>query len=566
MSKIRGSSKLVLGKKEESSKAESKNEVIISNDTSEQQSNNEQPRSKFQQKTKKAIDIATTLSKLGIAQLKHFKNIAKHMAGMLIAQGATKSPLFAKIVKKLDYAVNYLTYDKETIENESEVIKHTHAPSVFGWWVIILSIGSFIIWGMLAPLNSAVPATGQVVFESQKHVIQHAYGGTINKILVKNGQMVKKGDILIELDKVSAASSREQYFIQLMLAKAENARLTSERDELENINFSEDLLKYAGEKIVHDAMKAQERLFQENRKRLASRIEHYNKDIELFSERKKLSLSQLELTEEQITNTRQLVEANQKLLEKGNSTKERLAEYQNRLAEYLSRKSSFLSQITEAEQQISQKQVEIDNFKSNNLAEILKELRQNQERMLTSEETFKDANDRLEKTEIRAPIDGIVNNLLPGKQTEGGTIERSQPVVEIDPINDNLIIEAQVPANNIDVVHVGQTAWVQLAPFKARIVPKLKAKVIFVSSDIATESRMANANPYPMGVQQQPQPFYKARIEIDPKSLEDITKAKGVKILPGMQATVFIEFGNRTFFSYLMDPITTTFGRAFIEK
>jgi multidrug efflux pump subunit AcrA (membrane-fusion protein) len=126
--------------------------------------------------------------------------------------------------------------------------------------------------------------------------------------------------------------------------------------------------------------------------------------------------------------------------------------------------------------------------------------------------------------------------------------------MEIVPSDDKLVMEAKVQLSDIDVVRVGQEVNVRMQPFKSKIVPPLEGKIVSLSSDVAPPEYQGD------------HPHYKARIEFNSKSLNDVKNLKGAELLPGMRGSVMIKVGTRTFLQYLLDPLTSSFSKAFIEQ
>ena len=217
-------------------------------------------------------------------------------------------------------------------------------------------------------------------------------------------------------------------------------------------------------------------------------------------------------------------------------------------------KGEYLSRLAETDQNILQSESTIHNIKEEASEKTSQELKQAQTSTDVAKEKLTSVTEHLKRTVITSPTDGKVSNILE-TLSHHGLVGQNQILMEIIPQNDKLIIEAKVEAKDIAVVRVGQTARVRLTAFRARIVPVLEGKVINLSPDAFMEN-----------TQKGPQPFYKARIEIDKKQLDDVVKLKSVVLFPGMQAEVMIILGSRTMMEYLLDPIITSLSKSFIER
>lgn len=472
--------------------------------------------------------------------------------GMAITTARGIAPFFDKTVKYVDYSIDYMMNRTAPQGNRSEVVQYTRGPSIFGIWVTLICLLICIIWGVLAPLNSAAIAMGQVMLESKKRIIQHHEGGVIERIYIKNGDEVEKGEILLRLDKTAVQTRRNALLGRVYTYEAEHARLIAERDFSDKIKFSNDLLQKASDHEVSKIMQTQQKLFKAKHDFLEGATNVRKEKIKQ-SESKVISYTaQLEATQKQIDITSEQLESYKKLFLTGNVSKDHLRKTEQSLAELEGRKAQYLGAISESKDEITKDSLDIENVKSQYLSEVEKELRQNQEQLSNLVENLKGEEDNLAKLDIISPISGVVNNLF--QYTEGGTIQRDQPIMDIIPTDDKLVIDAKINIDDIDVVRVGQTASVRLTPFKSRIVPALDGKIVSLSADMIPPQMQGD------------QPHYKARIEIDKKSLDELKSIKGVELYPGMQANVSIEIGTRTFLKYLLDPITTTFGKAFVEQ
>ncbi len=313
-------------------------------------------------------------------------------------------------------------------EIESDGVLNTDDGQVrmLGLIVIFITFVVFGGWASLAPLSSAALAPGVIVVKSNKKTVQHFEGGIIEKVLVKDGDLVKKGDILLTLDSTQV-----------------KARI-----------------------VGHQHMKAS-----------------------------KLDL--LASLQEELIDLKEL-------LREGYVDKNR---------------------IRDLERSHLRTTGEIEDIKSN---------------LIT-------LNDRLLRLKVIAPVDGIVMQMQ--MNTIGGVISPGEPVMEIVPQKEVLIVEAQVSPNDIDRVTVGLLAEVRFSAFSRGKIPTIEGKLTTFSADRLMDegTRM---------------PYYLARVELTPES---IAKLKDVELLPGMPAEVLIKTGSRTLVEYLMQPLTNVMARSLIE-
>jgi HlyD family type I secretion membrane fusion protein len=446
-----------------------------------------------------------------------------------------------KFLDYVDVAKDFIVYKESKRQDRNEVVQSARGPILFGFWTIFVTIGIGGLWSAIAPLDSASHTMGSVVFETSRKTIQHLEGGIIDKIFVKDGDTVKAGQELIKLNDTSAKANFQINQGQLRAAKAVEARLIAERDEIkevEKIPFDEELLlKHESDPEVSKILNTQRNLFKARTATFQGQLEVLNKTLESLKLQEKANAQQLQILGDQLASAK-------KLLEKGHDRLTRVQELQRVVADLEGKKGYYLGQIAETE-------IKIYNIKSDNLSKITAELKETQVQVGDLQERYIAAKDVLERTTITSPVNGKITNLK--YHTIGGVIGREQPIMEIAPENDKLIVEARIKPEDIDVVHEGMKSNIKFTAFKARRVPGATGKVIHVSAD-RVEDR---ANPQ--------MPFYfVARIEID--NAEKFEKKYAVQIYPGMNVDVMIVNGERTLLQYLLDPVLDTMRYSFKEK
>lgn len=453
----------------------------------------------------------------------------------------------------LDRFVNFIT--KKTDKNRSDVVQTARSPILFGTYTIIIFAIFGGLWSTIAPLNSAAVAVGILKSSTEKKIIQHHEGGVIKDIFVKVGDHVKNGDKLIELEDVRVKSQYEATLNQYRTSLATENRLIAERDNLDEIEFDDFLKKDANDSSVAKIMRTQENLFYKKRAvykaekdSLQQRIAQENKQIESLQS-KKISLKKnLEFIADRAA-------AAKTLSEKGFIKKENLAELEAKEAEAKSNIAGTDIEIARHRQEITRFDIENLNIENKVSSDSLRELREAQEKTSSLKENFVAHSDNLNKIVIKSPIDGIINALF--YHTIGGVVQPGREVLEISPLNDQLVIEARIPAKNINAVHVGLKAKVRFSAFKSRTTPVFTGTLVSLSPDIVQDRS---------GNQQQQESYYIGRVEIDMEAFNKVAKAKKLVLLPGMQAEIQIVTGTRTLFRYLLDPLTDTMFHGFNEK
>lgn len=461
-------------------------------------------------------------------------------------------PKFQAGVEHLDRFVNFIT--KPTDEDRNDVVQAARAPILFGTWVIIIFFGFGFLWAALAPLDSASHAQGTIISSSRKKTLQHPQGGVVKAIFVKQGDHVKEGEPIVELDETLFKANHDAVLGQYRAMKASESRLIAERDNLPNIEFAPELLKDAEQPDVAKILATQRNLFNSKRELLnniekhsAQRIEQTKKTIDGAKEQKASAAKTHEVLEERLKSGKQL-------LAKGFMSKAQFSEIESKYADAKSRDLSIDAEIIKQEQEVARIEIELMEQKSKILNSTIDELKNTQAELAKLKESYVQAKDSLDKAMIVSPVDGIVNVI--NVTTIGGYVQAAQPIAEVSPEKDVLIVEAKIQPQDVAYIHPGQVAKMNFTAYKSRTTPIFKGILVSVSPDVVIE----NTAQGPMG-------FYVARIEIDMDEFNTESKRLNLTpLMPGMQADVQIIRGTRTLLRYMLDPITDNMFKAFKEK
>lgn len=449
--------------------------------------------------------------------------------------------------ERLDYFASYILPRNEEEEAAPENI--ARGAILFGVMMLVLIFGVFGLWAVLAPLDSAAIAPGKVTLDSNKKTIDHLEGGIVSEIDVREGEVVEEGDPLIVLDDTAVRARRDLYMGQYIAARASEARLIAERDNLDEVTFPPELMETAAEdeKIAAN-MDAQRRLFQSRRESLEGRTEVLQQQIKQSDEEINGLREQIKSSEQQLRLLNDEIKDVKHLLKSGNAPKTRLLALQRRSAEIEGEKGERQAMIARAEQRINEAKIEMYNLKTQFLNEVVEELKNTQVKLSDLEEQLRAAEDVMRRIVIRAPIGGEVTGLT--VFTVGGAIAPREPIMSIVPSDDKLIVQARVKPQDIDVVRPGLLARVRLLAYKVRNVPPVEGEVVTVSADRFEDERSG-------------EPYFTARIEIGE---DQLSKLEDVELSPGMPVEVLIVTGSRSLFSYLVSPIKDSFNRAFREE
>ncbi len=420
-------------------------------------------------------------------------------------------------------------------------------PIALGFGIIVLFFGGFLGWAALAPLGSAAIAPGVVSVETNRKTIQHLEGGIIGAIKVKDGDNVKAGQVLVVLDETQPRASLELVRVRQLASIALKARLVAERNDAKRISFPDELRARRKETKVAEIIDGQINIFEARRNAYAGQVAILNQRIKQLAEEIKGTQGQIESEKRQITLVADEISDVSGLVEKGLVPRPRLRALQRDAAKIEGSLSLNRSRIAQIGQTIAETRLQISELTTAKINEVSQELRDVQADLFDLEERERAARDVLNRTVIRAPLEGTVVNLQ--VHTLGGVIAPGAPLLDIVPSEDRLIVEARVSPSDIDIVQVGLSAQVRFTAFSQRRTQPVDATVTAISADRLTDDRTGEI-------------FYLARIEIKDDLAE---KLGGNKLYPGMQAEVMIVTGERTALEYFLKPITSSLNRAFRE-
>lgn len=424
-------------------------------------------------------------------------------------------------------------------------------PTILVGLVLMLVLFGIIgLWAAVVPLSAGAIAQGKVISESNRKEIQHLEGGIVKEILVKDGDAVKAGQVLVRLDSTNAKARSEQVLGQYLAAKATETRLIAERDAKPSIAFPEEYLKQeAANPKVKDALETQRRLFTTRRESLEGQIQVLNQRAAQSGDEIRGLKEQIAAANTQISLLSQEITTVEGLLATGNALKPRLLNLQRQQADLMGQRGNAQAMISRAGQTISESKTAILNLKNEFLNKVVAELKDTQVQLSSLEEQARATSDVARRVEVTAPIAGTVTALK--VHTIGGVLQSGEVLLSLVPRDDRMIVEARVSPQDVDVVHAGLAAQVRLTAYKSRYLRPAEGKVITISAD-RIEDPMTRES------------YFVARIEIPQAELSAL--GKDIKLTSGMPADVLIVTGNRTMLSYIVQPIRESFGHAFHDQ
>lgn len=404
--------------------------------------------------------------------------------------------------------------------------------------ICLLGLGGFLLWAGFVPLAEGVPASGQVVVESSRQVVQHLEGGIIDELLVRDGDHVEAGQPLVTLQETASLSVRDEIMQEIASLTGSLQRLLALRDGEDEPDFSALDAMPLGNAERTEVMTRQRDLFRQQR-------QAFQADIAVLTARRDGARSSRELRAQQVTLTRRVLVAAQGQLA---LLRQRVDRQMARLDELramerdvasLEAEISRLQAETQAaadleedlEGQIAQANATFSRQISTDQLEVRRQLQQAEERLHS-------AQDILNRLVILAPATGEVLNLR--FSTRGGVVRPGEAILEIVPGAGEITASVRIRPNERAAVYQGQPVRTRVTAFKSWMTPELDGEVVSVSADLKTDP-VTGA------------PYYEVRVKI-PAS--ELTKLGAREIIPGMPVEVFIYSGrSRTTLDYLFEPI-----------
>jgi len=420
--------------------------------------------------------------------------------------------------------------------------------AVVGYAIIIFSFVILGGWAALAPLSSAVVASGFVNTEGNKKTVQHLEGGIVKEILVHEGNHVVAGQPLMRLDETQPKSNVEIARNQLYAAVARDARLAVEVVGGSEVKFPDELTRVAADPIAAKAMEDQLSEFKEKRATVEGQISIlHSRGDQLRQEMAGLD-RQRASAEEQVNFIKDELEGVRGLYEKSLVPKTRWLALERERARLEGEIGHSVAEHAKAEKSLGETELQITQVKQQAQEQASKDLVENREKLRDLRSKFVVAEDVLHRLEITAPVTGRIQNLK--IFTIGAVIRQGEPVLEIGPDQDKLIVQAHISTLDIEGVTVGKNAEVRFPAFHDRTLPMIGGTILSISQDRLIDEASK-------------QPYYLALIDVPEENLPAHYRGK---VTSGMNVEVIMPTKERTALEYLVEPLRNRMPTAFRER
>ena len=430
-------------------------------------------------------------------------------------------------------------------EAEVAIDMNDARPRRWGWWLLIAGFGGFLAWAMLAPLDAGVSAPGSVIVSGNRKSVQSLVNGKIAAILAKDGDEVTAGQLLVRLDDTQTRSQLNISQGQWYSALATEARLVAERTGAKVPDYPKEL--DPADPRAASAKQLQSQLFATRRQALRSELSAMAENIQGIELQTRGMVDSQRAKEEQLRLLREQLRNLRALADEGFLPRNRVLEQERTIASLLGAIAEDLGGIGRNQQAIAEVRARMFTREQEFRREAETQLADVQRDSSALRSRLEGLQFDVANTEIKAPSEGVVMGLA--VHTVGGVAAAGNPLMEIVPKGERLVIEAQIAPHLIDKVKAGLPVDVLFVAFNQVSTPHIPGTVIQVSADILADARQNTS-------------FFKATVRVTDAGMALLQK---YEVRAGMPVEVFVRTGERTAMNYLLKPLRDRMTRALTE-
>jgi membrane fusion protein, protease secretion system len=438
----------------------------------------------------------------------------------------------------------------DDVADKKKIHRDTRGPIRLGLWSLLIGLGGFVLWAVLAPLDEGVPTAATVAIDTKRKSVQHPTGGVVKEVLVKEGQLVKEGELLMRLNDANAVAVYEASRHQYLSLRAVQARLVAEKNGESTPKFHADLVKAASDPLIANHMRNQQELFRSRRDSLASEMQAMNENLAGLKAQLQGAKdvvvqkgAQLNLLSYELDKSRDLIDQGYMTRQRGWDLERQIAEITGARADLTATIEKLSRSVQETLQRMRLRQHEYAKEVETQLTEVI--------RSVDSEEKRFDAvKADLARTEVRSPVEGQVLGLM--NQTVGGVIQGGQKIMDVVPEDDHLILEAKILPHLIDKVRSDDPVDIRFTAFAHSPQLVVSGKILSISKDLLNDPPPSLTPTY-----------YLARVVVTPEGMK---KLGNRQLQAGMPAEVVIKTGERSLMTYLLHPLVKRIAASMKEE
>jgi len=431
-----------------------------------------------------------------------------------------------------------------------EVNTDSRSFSRMGWLIVLIGVGGFLLWGLFAPLDKGVPLSGTVAKESNRKAIQHQTGGIVKEILVKDGDIVKAGQVLVRMNGIMAKSNFDTSNVQYLTARANEARLIAERDGKKTITFASDLEQHKNEPRIMELMSLQSQLLMSRQMSLQSELGSVDENIGGLKEQIKSLEESRESKKTQMGFLKEQLDGMRDLAKEGYVARNRLLDLERTYAQLSGAVSEDIGNIGRARRQVLELQLRRLQRTQDYQKEVRTQLSDVEKEAEALSARMEGQKFEVDNVEVRAPVSGTVTALA--VFTQGGVVQPGFKMMEIVPTEDPLVVEGNLAVNLVDKIHPGLKTELIFSAFNTNQTPHIEGEVEEIAADRSLDERTGA-------------PYYKVRVRVTSAGQKKIA-THHMNIRPGMPVELFVKTGERTMMSYLFKPLVDRAHSAMSEE
>ena len=435
-----------------------------------------------------------------------------------------------------------------TFDAVTDVNTDTTWHARLGWWIVLAGFGSFFVWASLAPLEKGVPLSGTVNVETSKKTVQHATGGTVDAILVKEGDTVKAGDVLVRMNNIQASADAEMTRVQYFTLLANEGRLLAESTGSKVIQYPQELTAVKDDPRVASNIALQQQLFSSRQGAKQSEWASIDENIAGLTVQNKGLEAAKTSKQQQLMFVQEQLDGMRDLTKSGFMSRARLLDVEQSYAQINAAIHEDIGNIGRGKRQIS----ELIFKRQQSIQEYQKEVRtqlsdvRKEAGALVNRLSGLDYN--LNNILVKAPVAGTIIGL--SVFSPGAVVAPGSKIMDIVPSDDPLIVEGRLPVHLVDKLHSGLDVELIFSAFNQNKTPHIPGVVTQVSADRLVDEKTG-------------EPYYKLLAKV---TTEGMRRVAHLKIRAGMPVDLFVKTGERTLMNYLFKPLLDHFSMSMVEE